>query len=79
MTFREFIESIINSFNIVFTNITKLFEPIIENNFVKLIIYIVIICLIFDCLVDLIDLVRNIISQKKEAAKNKVSSTRDLE
>lgn len=79
MTFREFIEIIINSFNVVLANISKLFEPIMENNFIKLIIYIVIIWLIFDWLGDLIDLVRNIISQKKEAGKNKVSSTRDLE
>lgn len=79
MKFRDFIQVIFNSFNIVLNNIAKLFDPILSNNFIKLIIYIVIICLIIGWVGDLFDLIHNVVSQKKEAGKNKVSSTKDIE
>ena len=79
MEFREFIQVIINSFNIVLTNIAKTFESILSNNLVKLVIYIVLISLIIEFFGDFIDLIKNLFSQKKEANKNKVSNTRDLE
>ena len=34
MPFREFIQAIFNSFQIVLSNISKLFEPIMSNNFI---------------------------------------------
>lgn len=79
MPFREFIQAIFNSFQIVLSNISKLFEPIMSNNFIKLTIYIVLIGLIVGWFGELINLINNVISQKKEASKNKVSSSRDLE
>lgn len=79
MEFREFIQIIFNSFNIVLTNISKLFDPILSNNLVKLIIYILIISLIIEFFGSIIDLIKNVVSQKQEAGKNKVSSSRDLE
>lgn len=79
MEFREFIQIIFNSFNIVLTNISKLFDPILSNNLVKLIIYILIISLIIEFFGSFIDLIKNVVSQKKEAGKNKVSSSKDLE
>lgn len=79
MEFKEFIQIIFNSFNIVLTNISKLFDPILSNNLVKLIIYILIISLIIEFFGSFIDLIKNVVSQKKEAGKNKVSSSKDLE
>ena len=79
MPFREFIKAIFNSFQIVLSNISKLFEPIMSNNFIKLTIYIVLIGLIVGWFGELINLINNVVSQKKEASKNKVSSSRDLE
>lgn len=79
MPFREFIQAIFNSFQIVLSNISKLFEPIMSNNFIKLTIYIVLIGLIVGWFGELINLINNVVSQKKEASKNKVSSSRDLE
>lgn len=79
MEFREFIQIIFNSFNIVLTNISKLFDPILSNNLVKLIIYILIISLIIEFFGSFIDLIKNVVSQKREAGKNKVSSSKDLE
>ena len=79
MEFREFIQAIFNSFNIVLSNISKLIGPIISNNFFKLIIYIIIITLIIEWFGEFIDLIKNVISQKKESSKNKVSSSKDLE
>lgn len=79
MEFREFIQIIFNSFNIVLTNISKLFDPILSNNLVKLIIYILIINLIIEFFGSIIDLIKNVVSQKQEAGKNKVSSSKDLE
>lgn len=79
MEFREFIQIIFNSFNIVLNNISKLFDPILSNNLVKLIIYILIISLIIEFFGSFIDLIKNVVSQKREAGKNKVSSSKDLE
>ena len=79
MKFNTFLNNIFSSFNEVFNNITNLFNLVLENNFIKLIIFITLIYLIIRIFTYFLDLVFNILSQKKESGKNKVKSNSDIE
>ena len=74
MNFESFINSIIYCFNATFSGIIGLFNYIIQNNFIKLIIFIAIIYLIIEYLDEIINLILNIFSQKKSISKTKESN-----
>ena len=74
MTFQEFINSIMNSFNSVFELITNLIDPILQNNFIKLIIFILLIFLGIEFINKIISTILNIFSQKKSISKEKSSN-----
>ena len=80
MTFEQFINIIISSFNSVFNLITSLFGQVINNNFVKLIIYIVLLLIIVDFIDEIIKFILNIFSQKKNLSKSKTTNNKtDIE
>ena len=79
MSFENFINSIFNSFLNVFNLIKNLFGPVVQNNFIKLIIYVILIFLFIDFLEEIFKLIKNIFAMKKQASKNKQNSNTDIE
>lgn len=79
MSFENFINSIFNSFLNVFNLIKSLFGTVIQNNFIKLIVYIVLIYLFIDFLEEIFKFIKNIFSMKKQVSKNKQNSNTDIE
>lgn len=78
MNFSAFLDIIINSFNQLLNLLSTFFNSIIENNFVKLIIFIFIIYFIVYLLNKILGLVLNLFNRKEEP-KNKVKSKNDIE
>lgn len=79
MNFEQFINSLINAFNNTFTNLTKIFEIVMQNNYIKLIIFIVLFYLFIEFADQIFILIKNIFSMKKAAGKNKQNSNTDIE
>lgn len=79
MSFENFINSIFNCFLNVFNLIKSLFGPVVQNNFIKLIIYVVLFFLFIDFLEEIFKLIKNIFAMKKQASKNKQNSNTDIE
>ena len=79
MSFENFINSIFSCFLNVFNLIKNLFGPIIQNNFIKLIIYVILFFLFIDFLEEIFKLIKNIFAMKKQASKNKQNSNTDIE
>ncbi len=79
MSFENFINSIFNCFFNVFNLIKNLFGPVVQNNFIKLIIYVILIFLFIDFLEEIFKLIKNIFAMKKQASKNKQNSNTDIE
>lgn len=79
MSFENFINSIFSCFLNVFNLIKNLFGPVIQNNFIKLIIYVVLFFLFIDFLEEIFKLIKNIFAMKKQASKNKQNSNTDIE
>lgn len=78
MNFSSFLDIIINSFNQLLNLLSTFFNSIIENNFVKLIIFIVIIYFIVYLLNKILGLIINLFSRKEEP-KSKVKSKNEIE
>lgn len=79
MSFQNFITTIFNSFNAFFTHIVSYINLIIDNNFIKLIIYLVLFKLIIDFLFEVIKILLKIINnghnkelKNKKEKENKV-------
>ena len=79
MSFENFINSIFSCFLNVFNLIKNLFGPVVQNNFIKLIIYVILIFLFIDFLEEIFKLIKNIFAMKKQASKNKQNSNTDIE
>lgn len=79
MSFENFINSIFNSFLNVFNLIKNLFGPVVQNNFIKLIIYIALFFLFIDFLDEIFNFIKNIFAMKKQTSKNKQNSNNDIE
>ncbi len=79
MSFENFINSIFSCFLNVFNLIKNLFGPVIQNNFIKLIIYVILFFLFIDFLEEIFKLIKNIFAMKKQASKNKQNSNTDIE
>lgn len=79
MSFQDFLLSIINCFNNIFKNLTNIIEIIMNNNFIKLIIYLTILYVVINYLFKIISTIFNITSKKVALAKNKQSSSTDIE
>ena len=75
MTFQEFTNNLFNCFISVFNNITSLFSVIIQNNYIKFTIFIILLFLGIDFMFKIIDIILNIFSQKKSASKEKKTNT----
>lgn len=71
MSFSSFISSISSAFNSTFNGIINLIDPILQNNFIKLIIFLVLIYLGIEFLDKIIGIILNIFSQKKSVSKEK--------
>lgn len=78
MNFSEFIDIIINNFNQFLQLVSTFFDDLMENNFIKLILFIAILYFVIYMLSEIINLIKKIFSTKKEASKNKKSKT-DIE
>ncbi len=74
MTFQTFINNIINCYNSFFGFITSIINPILNNNFVKLIIFVVLIYLGVEFIDKIIATILNIFSQKKSLSKEKTTN-----
>lgn len=79
MSFQNFITTIFNSFNAFFTHIVSYINLVIDNNFIKLIIYLVLFKLIIDFLFEVIKILLKIINnghnkelKNKKEKENKV-------
>ena len=79
MSFENFINSIFSCFLNVFNLIKNLFGPVVQNSFIKLIIYVILIFLFIDFLEEIFKLIKNIFAMKKQASKNKQNSNTDIE
>lgn len=79
MNYNTFIDIIISCFTSFFNQFKNLFNIIIQNNFIKTIIFIAIIYLVIEYFGEILSFIKNIFSVKKEAGKNKVSSNTDIE
>jgi len=79
MSFSEFINAIITSFNTVFNYIITYFNLLVSNNFIKLIIYTTLFFLLIEFMFKIYDFIKNIFSMKKKAKDNKVASNTDVE
>ncbi len=79
MTFTDFINSIINSFLNVFNFIISIFDLIISNNWIKLIIFITLVYFVIDFFSEIIDLIFNIFSMKKANSKQKTTTKTNLD
>lgn len=79
MSFEDFINSIFSCFLNVFNLIKNLFGPVTQNNFIKLIIYVILIFLFIDFLEEIFKLIKNIFAMKKQDSKNKQNSNTDIE
>ena len=73
MNFSSFLDIIIKSFNQLLNLLSTFFNSIIENNFVKLILFIVILYFIIYILNKIITMIINIFTRKKEESKNKTN------
>lgn len=79
MSFENFFGIIISSFNNFLNLISNFFTSIINNNFIKLIIFIVIFTFVISFLFKIINTIFNITSVKKPEGKNKVKNNSDIE
>lgn len=79
MSYSNFIDIIISCFFNFLEYTKKIFELIINNNFIKTIIFITLIYLVIEYFGEILSFIRNIFSMKKEASKNKVASNTDIE
>ncbi len=79
MTFSNFLQIIFNSFTNLLNLVSNFFDDLLENNFIKLIIFIALFFVIIDLLGKLISLIINITSRKKKASDNKQLNTTDIE
>lgn len=79
MSFSEFLNIIINCFTGFFNFFVTIFNLIIDNNFIKLILFIVLLYIIIDYFGDILSFIKNIFSVKKIQSKNKVDNNTDIE
>lgn len=79
MEFSIFIEKIFTSFSSTFNLLKNIIEIIFKNNFIKLIVYMVILYFVIEILGNLLSLIKNVFSMKKAEGKNKVNSNTDIE
>lgn len=79
MSFQNFINIIVNSFGYVFNMIQSTINNLLNNNFIKFIIYIILLEFIIFLFGGLLNLIFNIFSMKKEFGKNKTNSNTDIE
>lgn len=79
MQFSEFINTIVNSFVSVLNFIINIFDQIISNNWIKLIIFIALVYFVIDFFGEIIDLILNIFSMKKANSKQKTATKTDIE
>ena len=79
MQFSEFINTIVNSFVSVLNFIINIFDQIISNNWIKLIIFIALVYFVIDFFGEIIDLILNIFSMRKANSKQKTATKTDIE
>lgn len=79
MSFQNFLNSIIVAFSYVFSTIQNTITNFLNNNFIKFIIYLIILEFIIFLFGELLSFIFNIFSMKKESGKNKTNSNTDIE
>lgn len=80
MTFNEFIIAINNCFNNFFTHIIDIINPLLENNLIKLIIYLSIFSFIVFLLFSIIKIIYLIFNRKNnKEIKNKKDKENNIE
>lgn len=79
MVFNEFLDIIIRSFNNFLNCVSKFVSIILENNFIKLILFIIILEFIVVLFGQIINIIKHLFSINKEANKNKVKNSNDIE
>ena len=75
MTFSEFVTKIFTCFNTVFTNLVSYIEILLENNFIKFIIYLSILSFIITLLTIIIGMIYNILNYKHDKESNDLEKT----
>lgn len=71
MNFNSFLIIIINCFTNFYNFFVSVFNLIINNNFIKLILFLILFYILIDYFGEILGLIRNIFSIKKENVKNK--------
>lgn len=80
MSFSTFFSKIINCFNVTLSKLTSLAGIILENNFIKFIIYLTLLYIIIEFIDSIIGIILNIFSMKKASDKNKsTNNNTDIE
>lgn len=79
MEYKNFLNVITSSTNNIFTAFKNIFSYLLNNNFFKTIIFIILIYFIIENFEEIIKVIKNIFSMKKESAKNKVNNSNDIE
>lgn len=79
MSFQNFLNSIIVAFGYVFSSIQNTITNLLNNNFIKFIIYLILLEFIIFLFGGLLSFIFNIFSMKKESGKNKTNSNTDIE
>lgn len=75
MNFQEFLNIIITSFNNFLSLVSNIFGKIINDNFVKFFIFLILLYFAINLLFKIVKLIFNIFSSKKENKKEKEKST----
>ena len=77
MTFETFLNNIINNFNTVFYHIINFIELVLDNNFIKFIIFLGLFIFVINLLCHVINIIYTILNNKhdKESLKNLFNST----
>lgn len=71
MTFETFVNSIINAFNTVFPHITSYINALIDNNFIKLIIYLSLSAFVINILFAILKIIYGILNRKHDREMKK--------
>ena len=77
MTFSEFVTKIFTFFNTVFTNLISYIEILLENNFIKFIIYLSLLSFIITLFTIIIRMIYNILNYKHDKESNDLE-TKDV-
>lgn len=75
MTFSQFLNKIIECFNLVFKNIISYIELLMENNFIKIIIYINLLMFIISILCVVVQIIYNVLNYKHDKEANDLENT----